>query len=144
MTRVFENNGRAKNLAGAGAEKGATVKTVAHQKYEKAREDKGVTLVDETRFKSRVSSTLHKTTHSYSFLAPLNLAMATGKSMAGRGSGDLTMPVLAEEDDQEGEWMMDSSPAMWCLILRTTRRGRCDNLMSGVAARKRKEALRWR
>ena len=110
MTRVFKNKGRAKAKgSGVGdtrnAGGNATVKTEA-PKVDKTREDKGVTLVDETPIKPRISSTLEKTKNVV--IEPLNLV--TAKSEGNRkGHNDPIAPMLAEEEE---EWMMDSSPAI--------------------------------
>lgn len=111
MTRVFKNKGkgRGKNLGGAGVEDkrsaGGTVK-IEPPKFEKTRKDQGVTLVDETPVKPRISSTLENTTRNVS-IKPLNFAIAEAKR-----DNILMQPMLTEKGDQEEEWMMDRSAAV--------------------------------
>jgi len=113
MTRVFKSKGKGKgkNLGGAGAgdkrSAGGTVKIEA-PKVEKSREDQGVTLVDETPVRSRISSTIEKTVKD-TLIKPLNFAIAESEA---KGDNIFTQPMFTENGDQEEEWMMDSSAAV--------------------------------
>ena len=111
MTRVFKNKGKGKGKGlGGGDTKNASGKAtlkIEAPKVEKTREDKGVTLVDETPIKPRTLSTLEKTKNVV--IEPLNLVTAAKSKGNQKGDNDTIAPILAEEEE---EWMMDSSPAI--------------------------------
>jgi hypothetical protein len=103
MTRVF-NKGKSKSrsLAGLGGEgkKGESVKVEA-PKVEKTRENKGVTLVDDTPVKPRIPLTFGKTKNM--LIEPIRLETANSED------NNLIVPM---DENQDEEWVMDSSPAV--------------------------------
>lgn len=104
MTRVFKGKGKGKNLGGPDAErKTSRVESVTVEiettRFEKNREDKGVTLVDETPIKPRVLSTLHPTRNA-----------VIDQDVANRDAKGA--PMLVEDEDQDEEWRMDGSPVV--------------------------------
>ena len=114
MSRVFKSEGKGKRRRVSKAEgrktgvaASATVKVKASKAEKRHREDKGVTLVEETPIKTRVSFGTVNGQQRVP-IAPPNFG-ATGVQMQG------PRPVvdgINNNEDEEEEWIMDSSPAI--------------------------------
>ena len=97
MTTVFKNKGKTKSTGiGALGMKDPTVKIEALN-VEKPRENKAITLVDDTPVKLRTASVKN------TLIEPI--------SFGGEGQNNIGVPMTTGEEDEE-EWMMDSSAAV--------------------------------
>ncbi len=114
MSRVFKSKGKGKRRGISNAEgrkkgevaAGETVKIEATKAEKRHKEDKGVTLVEETPIKARVS---FGTVNSQRVpIAPLNFG-TTGVQMKG---SHVVVDGINNDEEEEEEWTMDSSPAI--------------------------------
>jgi len=151
MSRVFKSEGKGKRRGVSKAEgrkKGgvaasATVKVKASKAEKRHREDKGVTLVEETPIKARVSSGTVNGQPRVP-IAPPNFG-STGVQMNG------PRPVvdgINNNEDEEEEWIMDSSPAIVVfdpLVEKTKGRERASSSATSgiVATEEESKGAKW-
>lgn len=109
MSRVCKSKAKGKikgiSRIGEGKKEDLTFKISAPKVEKRHKEDKGVTLVEETPVKTRVSSTLNVQQQPVPIM-PLIFGTTSGVQKNG------AKLIFGEIGEEEEEWMMDSSPAV--------------------------------
>lgn len=107
MSRVFKNKGKGNNKEadGEGAS-GATLKMEAPKVEKPSQIDKGITLVEETPVKSRLPSAFLGEAKGQQRQPIAPLTFGDAKLLPDEGK----LASVNEGDDDDEEWMVDSSP----------------------------------